>query len=142
MHVGAGDLDPGQLCGTGVDLAGARNRHAELVLGFAGGDLGVGAGIDVGIDAHRNPRGPAGLDRQPRQQFQFRLGFDVDAEDILRQRRAQFRFGLADAGEQDLVCGMPAASARFNSPPETTSAPAPSFASVRSTDWLELAFMA
>ncbi len=38
--------------------------------------------------------------------------------------------------------GMPAASARFNSPPETTSAPAPSLASVRSTDWLELAFMA
>ena len=38
--------------------------------------------------------------------------------------------------------GMPAASARFNSPPETTSAPAPSFASVRSTDWLELAFIA
>ena len=37
---------------------------------------------------------------------------------------------------------MPAASARFNSPPDTTSAPAPSFASVRSTDWLELAFMA
>ena len=41
-----------------------------------------------------------------------------------------------------LFGGMPAASARFNSPPETTSAPAPSFASVRSTDWLEFAFMA
>jgi hypothetical protein len=41
-----------------------------------------------------------------------------------------------------LFGGMPAASARFSSPPETTSAPAPSFASVRSTDWLELAFMA
>jgi hypothetical protein len=38
--------------------------------------------------------------------------------------------------------GMPACSARRNSPPETTSAPAPSFARVRSTDWLELAFMA
>ena len=37
---------------------------------------------------------------------------------------------------------MPAASARFNSPPDTTSTPAPSFARVRSTDWLELAFMA
>jgi hypothetical protein len=41
-----------------------------------------------------------------------------------------------------LFGGMPAASARFNSPPDTTSAPAPSFAKVRSTDWLELAFMA
>ena len=45
--------------------------------------------------------------------------------------------------ENKIFCGgMPAASARFSSPPETTSAPAPSFASVRSTDWLELAFMA
>ena len=33
-----------------------------------------------------------------------------------------------------LLAGMPAASARFSSPPDTTSAPAPSFASVRSTD--------
>ena len=38
--------------------------------------------------------------------------------------------------------GMPAAIARFNSPPETTSAPAPSFARVRSTDWFEFAFRA
>ncbi len=38
--------------------------------------------------------------------------------------------------------GMPAARARFNSPPETTSAPAPSFAKVRRTDWLEFAFIA
>ena len=45
--------------------------------------------------------------------------------------------------ENRIFCGgMPAASARFSSPPETTSAPAPSFASVRSTDWLEFAFMA
>ncbi len=40
---------------------------------------------------------------EPRQQFEFGLGFDVDAEDVGRQRRAQFGFGLADAGEQDLL---------------------------------------
>ena len=38
--------------------------------------------------------------------------------------------------------GMPAARARLSSPPETTSAPAPSFASVAITAWLEFAFMA
>ena len=38
--------------------------------------------------------------------------------------------------------GMPAARARLSSPSETTSAPAPSFASVRTTAWLEFAFMA
>ena len=41
-----------------------------------------------------------------------------------------------------LLGGMPAASARAISPPDTTSAPAPSLASVRSTDWLEFAFKA
>ena len=44
-----------------------------------------------------------GLAGQPRQQFELRLGFDVDAENVLGQRRAQFGLGLADAGEQDLV---------------------------------------
>ncbi len=38
--------------------------------------------------------------------------------------------------------GMPAASARFSSPPETMSAPAPMRASVAMTAWLELAFSA
>ena len=102
----------------------------------------MGAGIDVGIDAQRNPRGPAGLDRELREQFQFGLGFDVDAENVGGERGAQFGPGLADAGEKILFGGIPAASARFNSPPDTTSAPAPSLASVRSTDWLEFAFMA
>ncbi|HQY89528.1 MAG TPA: hypothetical protein PK402_12820 [Tepidisphaeraceae bacterium] len=38
--------------------------------------------------------------------------------------------------------GTPAASARRNSPRETMSMPAPSFAKVRSTAWLEFAFIA
>ena len=41
-----------------------------------------------------------------------------------------------------LSAGMPAARARFNSPPDTTSAPAPSLAKVRITAWLEFAFIA
>ena len=38
--------------------------------------------------------------------------------------------------------GTPAASARLSSPPDTTSAPAPSFAKVAITAWLELALTA
>ena len=97
MHVGAGHLDARQLCRAGIDLARPQNRNAELVLGLAGGDLGVGAGIDVRIDPYRNPRGLAGLDRELRQQFQLGFGLDVDAENVRRQRRAQFGLGLADA---------------------------------------------
>ena len=45
--------------------------------------------------------------------------------------------------ENTIRCaGIPAASARRNSPAETTSAPAPSFANAAMTAWFELAFKA
>ncbi len=59
MHVDAGDLDALELGGVGIDFARAADRDAELVLGLAGGDLVMRLGIDVGIDAHRDRRGPA-----------------------------------------------------------------------------------
>ncbi len=103
MHVDAGDLDPRQLCRAGIDRAGMNQRDAELVLGLAGRDFCVRTGIDVGVDPNRDPRDPARLGGEPRQQFEFGLGFDVDAENVRRQRRAQFGLGLADPREQDLV---------------------------------------
>ncbi len=102
MHVDASDLDPRQLCGAGIDCARAGERNAELVLGLAGRDFGVRAGIDVGIDPNRDSRRPAGLAGQPREQFEFGLGFDVDAENVRGQRRAQLGLGFADPGKQDL----------------------------------------
>ena len=72
MHVDAGDLDARQLRGARIDLARAADRNAELVLGLAGRDLGVGLRIDVGIDAHRDV-GDAALARGDRGQ-QFELG--------------------------------------------------------------------
>ena len=41
-----------------------------------------------------------------------------------------------------LSAGTPASRARISSPSDTTSAPAPSLASVAITAWLEFAFMA
>src|SRR5665811_1265444 len=66
--------------GVPLDRARAVERYAKLVLGLAGRNLRVRAGIDVRIDPDRDPRDPAGLACQPRQQFEFGLGFDVDAE--------------------------------------------------------------
>ena len=68
-----------------------------------------------------------------RQQIELGLGFDIDAENAFVDREREFARRLADAGEHDLVGGMPASRARFSSPPETTSAPAPSLASVAIT---------
>ena len=103
MHVDAGDANARQFRGVGIDFAGACERHAELVLGLTGRDLGVRAGIDVGIDPNRDPRGAAGLGGEPRQQFELGFGFDVDAKKVRIKRRAQLGFGLADAREQDLL---------------------------------------
>ena len=88
MHIDAGHANARQLCGASVNRTRPLERHAELVLRLAGRDFRMRAGIDVGIDPNRNPRHPPLLARQSRQQFEFRLGFDVDAEDVCRQRRS------------------------------------------------------
>ena len=59
VHVDAGDLEAGKGAGAGIDFAGARNRHAEFVLGLAGRNLGVGFRVDVGIDANGDGRDEA-----------------------------------------------------------------------------------
>ena len=51
--------DPRKAGGLSVERGNVGGRNAELVLRKAGGDLGVGAGVDVGVDAERNRRGAA-----------------------------------------------------------------------------------
>ena len=91
MHVDAGDLHARQLRRTGVDVARAADRNAELVLGLAGRDLGVGLRIDVGIDADRDVGDAALAGGDRGQQFELALGLDVDAENALRRPRARAR---------------------------------------------------
>ena len=143
MHVDANDAHALELGGAGIDLAGAADRNAEFVLGLAGGDLGVGLGIDVGIDADRNGRRAAGAGSDRGEQFKLRFGFDVDAENALFDRELKLSSAVLPTPENMILPGgIPAARARKSSPPETTSAPAPSRASVAITAWLEFAFMA
>ena len=82
----------------------------------------------------------AGGDR--RQQLELRLGLDVDAEDALVERERKLGAVLPTPENMILSGGTPAASARLSSPSDTTSAPAPSLASVAITAWLEFAFIA
>ncbi len=79
-----------------------REVDAELVLLLAGGDLGVGARIDVGIDAQRDRRGGTQLAGDDAQQLQLRNGFDIDLRDPLREREAELFARLADAREDDM----------------------------------------
>ena len=105
MHVDAGDQDARQLGGAGIDGAGLGDRNAELVLGLAGGDLLVGLGVDVGIDAQRHARRAALGAGALRQELQFRLGLDVEAQNVLVEGIVDLAHELADAREHDLAGG-------------------------------------
>ncbi len=114
MHVDAADGQARQIAGVSVDVAGARDRHAELVLRLAGRNLGVGAGVDVGIDADCDRRDRAAARRRARQPLQFRLRFDVEAQDVLLEPEAHLGQRLADAGKDDAL----ARHARRPRPPQ------------------------
>jgi hypothetical protein len=61
----------------------------------------MGAGIDIGIDAEGDWGLLAGLDGALVEDFELRLGFDVEAVDAGFQRVVHLMRGLADAGEHD-----------------------------------------
>ena len=64
VHVDAGDLQPRQAGGAGVDLARQRQRHAEFVFLLAGGDLRVGFRVDVRVHPQRDWRAPSARRRR------------------------------------------------------------------------------
>ena len=103
MAVDAGDLDAGQAGGAAVEGQGILVGDAELVLLEAGGNIGVGLGIHIGID----PQAQGGLLAQAHgdgvEAVQLGHGLDVEAADAHFQGPGHFRFGLADAGEDHLA---------------------------------------
>ena len=105
MHVDAPDREAGEGARPGEHLAGARDRHAELVLRLAGRDLGVGAGVDIRIDADGDRGDRAARRGDRRQRLELGLGFDIEAEDVLVEPEGHLGPGLADAGEDDPVAG-------------------------------------
>ncbi len=58
VNIDSGDLYPRKPRGFGIYLSGATNRDAEFVLRLAGGNLGMGFGIDIGIDPERRAGRP------------------------------------------------------------------------------------
>ena len=99
-------------------------------------------GVDIGIDAERNWRDVVLVARDVRKSAQLWLRFDVEAVDPAFSAKAISALVLPTPEKVIRPGGVPAASARRNSPSETTSMPAPSRARVVRTAWLELAFTA
>jgi hypothetical protein len=76
-------------------------RHAELVLRLAGGDLVVGLGVDVGIHAEGDASVASACIRHGAQRAQLCLRFHVERENAGLKRERHLLFGLADAREGD-----------------------------------------
>ena len=105
VHVDADHFDAREPRRLGVDGAGAGEGDAELVLGLAGGDLGVGAGVDVGVDAERDRGGAAERGRDLGERGELGLGLDVELADAVAEGELHLGPGLADAGEDDALAG-------------------------------------
>ena len=105
VHVDPVDGETGQCAGAGEHFAGARDRHAELVLRLAGRDLGVGPGVDVRVDADGDRGDRAARRGDGRKRFELRFGLHVEAEDLFVEAQGHLGVRLADAGEDDLVTG-------------------------------------
>src|SRR4026209_648896 len=78
-------------------------RDAELVLAQAGGNVGLGTRVDVGIDAQRDRRAPAKAARYLVNAGELGLGFNVDTADALLQRELDLGFALAHTREKRLA---------------------------------------
>ncbi len=95
--------DAGEQGGQAVGRRRLAQIDAELVLLLAGGDLGVGQRIDIGVDPERHRRGSPELCRHRAQPMQLRHRFDVDLVDPGGERRFHLRRGLADPGKDDAL---------------------------------------
>ena len=65
-----------------VDGAGGFDVDAELVFAEAGGDVGVGFGEDVGVDAEGEAGDFAEGFGAGGEEVEFGFGFDVEEEDV------------------------------------------------------------
>ena len=103
MHVHAGRLDARQLMREPVERVRLGKRHAEFVLGFAGRDLVVRLGVDVGVHAEGDARRRAARRRYLAQRAKLWLRLDVEGEDAGIERERHLGLRLADAREHDLL---------------------------------------
>jgi len=97
----AGGVEPFGLCGFAVDGASGFDVDAELVFALAGGDVGMGFGEDVWVDAEGEAGGLAETSRAGGKEMKLGLGFDVEEEDVGVEGGVDLPYLFADSGEDD-----------------------------------------
>ena len=109
MHVDADRLQPGLHRHLAVEAARLLERNAELVDVQACGDVRVRAGVDVGIDAHRDPGAHASRLRRAIDALQLARRLGVDRLQAELHRPIDLVRRLADAAEHDVGRRKPGA---------------------------------
>ena len=99
----AGGVKPFGFCCLAVDGAGGFDVDAELVFAEAGGDVGMGLGEDVGVDAEGEAGALAEGFGTGGEEVEFGLGLDVEQEDVGFEGGVDLPDLFADAGEDDLL---------------------------------------
>ena len=93
----------GEFGGLGIDVTRAPNRDAEFVVFFAGGNLFVGARINIGVHADGDGGNQAKTMCDLRQSPQFGFRFHIKLPDATFQRQAHFRLRLANTGKYNAI---------------------------------------
>ena len=101
----AGGVEPlGFFC-CAVDGAGGFDVDAELVFAEAGGDVGVGFGEDVGVDAEGEAGALVECFGARGEEMEFGFGLDVEEEDVGAEGGVDLPDLFADTGEDDFFQG-------------------------------------
>ena len=95
----AGRLEPFRAGCLAVDCAGAVDVDAELVRAEAGGDVGMGFGEDVRVDAEGEAGAAAHVRGTACEQVELGFGLHVEKQDAGFEGGVELRLLLADAGE-------------------------------------------
>src|SRR5439155_5455989 len=99
VHLDADDIDIAHSGGALVNGLDVIERDAELVFARTGGDVIVGARIDIGIHTQRDRRTQIFFAGDPINRLEFRFALDVEALNTLLQRIFDFLARLADSRE-------------------------------------------
>ena len=112
MHLDAPDQNVREPRGPSIDRRDAVQGDAELIFVAPGGNIAMGAGVDVGINPHRDRRADFFGAGNPVDPFQLRFALDVETQDPFVESIFDFFARFADAGEGAFRRG----AARFQDP--------------------------
>ena len=103
MAVDPDRVDRRQSFGATIQLEGAFGGNAELAFLQTGGDIGMRAGVDIGIDAQRNGSDATPLPRDVVDSFEFRFRLDIETANAGVERLPDLPGALARTGKNRLA---------------------------------------